>query len=442
MRILFVIDTYDTNNNGTSISAQRFAAELRRRGHEVRILCADPQGMDSDGKPLPVEDTQKYIVKEFYTPFFNPLIKKHGFTFGTIFKESRQVIHEAVQWADIIHSFMPFGLEMYASKYAEKLGKPNTGAFHIQPENMWSSVGLGKVQWIQERGYRGFRNWHYYKFRHIHVPSQFMGQMLEERGYTAKIHVISNGIQDAFMQAGKKKADCGRPPKLPEYHDKIVIMMIGRLSQEKRQDVIINAVPYSKYADKIQLIFAGKGPEYENYVELGQSLKNAPQYVYVEQKELIDLLLQCYLYVHASDMESEAISCIEAFATGLVPVIANSEVSATPQFALDGRSLFKPGSPKDLARAIDYWLDHPKERQEMEELYRVSAKQYSLANSVARFEEMLLEEIADNEKKSGKIRNKLIATFLLLPIWLNAQSPEGVQYNADKSVTFFYNNSF
>ena len=35
MRILFVIDTYDTNNNGTSISAQRFAEELRRCGHEV-----------------------------------------------------------------------------------------------------------------------------------------------------------------------------------------------------------------------------------------------------------------------------------------------------------------------------------------------------------------------------------------------------------------------
>lgn len=112
--------------------------------------------------------------------------------------------------------------------------------------------------------------------------------------------------------------------------------MIGRLSQEKRQDVIINSVQYSKYADKIQLIFAGKSPEYDRYVELGKQLKNPPQFVYLEQQKLINLLLQCDLYVHASDMESEAISCIEAFATGLVPVIANSEVSATPQFALDG----------------------------------------------------------------------------------------------------------
>jgi glycosyltransferase involved in cell wall biosynthesis len=96
-------------------------------------------------------------------------------------------------------------------------------------------------------------------------------------------------------------------------------------------------------------------------------------------------------------MESEAISCIEAFATGLVPVIANSEASATPQFALDGRSLFMPGNPKDLARAIDYWLDHPNERKYIGGLYHESAKKYTLENSVSQFEEMLLEEIADNK---------------------------------------------
>ena len=141
---------------------------------------------------------------------------------------------------------------------------------------------------------------------------------------------------------------------------------------------------------------------FEQYRDLGFKLRHIPQFVYVEQDRLIQLLLQCDLYVHASDMESEAISCIEAFATGLVPVIANSEVSATPQFALDGRSLFRAGSPKDLARAIDYWLDHPEEREYMGELYRVAAKRYSLANSVRMFEDMLNEEIEDNAKLSAQ----------------------------------------
>ena len=397
MKILFVIDILDTHNNGTSISAQRFSRELERRGHEVRILCADPKETDEKGVALPVEVTGKYIVPEFIIPLFNPLIKKHGFTFGDARSKSRPVIREAVEWADVVHSFLPFQLDIVASNYAAKIGKPNTGAFHVQPENITSSVGCGKVQWVQNMLYRLFRNTFYYKYRHIHVPSAFMGRMLEERDYKAKIHVISNGIQDAFMEAGENKIDNGRPLKLPEYQGKIVIMMVGRLAKEKRQDVIINAVNYSKYADKIQLVFAGKGPQYEKYVKLGEKLANPPQFVYVKQDELIKLLLQCDLYVHASDMESEAISCIEAFATGLVPVIANSELSATPQFALDERSMFQPGNPKDLARAIDYWLDNPKERENMEKTYVKAAKKYSLSISVRKFEEMLNEEIEEQK---------------------------------------------
>ena len=224
-----------------------------------------------------------------------------------------------------------------------------------------------------------------------------MDNEIKQRGYTAKIHVISNGIQDAFLKAGHRNIDEGRLAKSPEFEGKILIMMVGRLSAEKRQDVLINAVPYSKYADKIQLVFAGQGPKHDEYVALGKALPRPPQFVYKRQDELIALLSQSDLYVHASDMESEAISCIEAFATGLVPVIANSEVSATPQFALDGRSLFRAGSPKDLARAIDYWLDHPKEREYMEKLYAKAAKKYSLSNSVRMFEDMLNEEIADQK---------------------------------------------
>lgn len=393
MKILFVIDTYDTSNNGTSISAQRFAGELRQRGHEVKILC------------IGESDEERFGVQNFHMPIFQPLMDKHDFNFAKFWGEKAlSIIKEAVDWADVVHCFLPFALETTAQRYALHIGKPCTGAFHIQPENMTSSVGLGKVEWVNELFYKQFRISMYNGFRHVHCPSQFMADMVRERGYKAKMHVISNGIQDEFLVAGKHYIENGKPARRPEFEGKKVIMMVGRLSQEKRQDVIINAVKYSKYQDDIQLVFAGRGPEYNKYVELGKTLKNQPMFVYLNKMELIEMLGQVDVYVHASDMESEAISCIEAFATGLVPVIANSEVSATPQFALDGRSLFLPGSPKDLARACDYWLDHPNERKYMENLYYQSAKKYSLKNSVDQFEQMLNEEIEDNQNclKDGK----------------------------------------
>lgn len=389
MKILFVIDSFYTTNNGTSISAQRFAGELRKRGHEVKVLCWDtPEYIENN-----LTDGD-FTTKKFNIPVFQPLCDKHDFSFAY---NNKNIVHDACDWADIVHVFVPFGIEMEAINYCHEIGKPVTAAFHIQPENMTSSVSMGKVEWFNEMFYRSFRRNIYNRVRHVHVPSQFMGNMIADRGYTAKIHVISNGIQDAFMEAGEKKAE-SRKSKVESQKQVFKIMMIGRLSQEKRQDVIINAVKYSKYADRIQLVFAGRGPEYDKYVELGKNLKHQPQFIYVGRDELIKHLLETDLYVHASDMESEAISCIEAFSTGLVPVIANSEVSATPQFALDGRSLFMPGNPKDLARAIDYWLDHPEERFHMEEQYRLAGRKYSLAASVTAFEEMLNEEIKDNEE--------------------------------------------
>ena len=419
MKILFVIDSFYTTNNGTSISAQRFAGELRKRGHEVRVLCWDTpsdQGT-KDQVTKEVESNQGYTkennltdgdftTKKFNIPVFQPLCDKHDFSFAY---NNKEIVHSACDWADIVHIFVPFGIEMEAIRYCHEIGKPVTAAFHIQPENMTSSVSMGKVEWFNELFYKSFRHNVYNRVRHVHVPSKFMGDMIAKRGYTAKIHVISNGIQDAFMEAGEKKAvsrQLSAIRKTKAEGSKLntecfKIMMIGRLSQEKRQDVIINALKYSKYGDRIQLVFAGRGPEYDKYVELGKDLKYPPKFIYVGRDELIEELLTTDLYVHASDMESEAISCIEAFATGLVPVIANSEASATPQFALDGRSLFMPGNPKDLARAIDYWLDHPEERLEMEERYRQAGRRYSLAASVTAFEEMLNEEIQDNEEALG-----------------------------------------
>ena len=122
MKILFVIDAYFTHNNGTSISAQRYADELRKRGHEVRVLTSCDEQKDNI-----------YSLPELRIPFFQGLIRKHGFQFA---KWKRKTIQEAVEWADIVHCFLPFIMEAKTKKVADKLGKPATAAFHVQPQNI------------------------------------------------------------------------------------------------------------------------------------------------------------------------------------------------------------------------------------------------------------------------------------------------------------------
>ena len=380
MNILFVIDIFNSHKNGTSVSAQRFAQELRKRGHDVRILTV---GENSD---------TIYGLDEFKFPFFVKMIHKHGFMYAKSWgKKAETTIQTAVEWADIVHFFFPFFVTSATRKVAEKMGKPMTAAFHVQPENITSSLLMGKNAWANNKMYQFFLNTTYQYFDHIHVPSQFMGDEIAKRNYKAKIHVISNGIQSDFTWR--------KLPKEPQFEGKILIMMVGRLTKEKRQDLLIRAMEHSKYGDRIQLIFAGTGPTDKMLYHMGKKLKNPPIFGYFAKEDLMNKLAQSDLYVHCSDMESEAISCIEAFASGLVPVISNSTQSANKQFALDERSLFEAGDPKDLARKIDYWLDNPEEKAKMEHVYAESADHYRIDHSIDLFEEMLNEAIADHHKK-------------------------------------------
>ena len=376
MKILIVIDQYDGANNGTTISARRFVENLRKRGNEVRVI--------STGK---VEKEKYRVDKIHLMPVVNKIVTSQGMEFA---KADENKLTEAINWAEVVHFYMPFLLSIKGMKIAQKLNKPMTAAFHVQPENITYSIGLGKKEAVNDKIYTVFRDTFFNKFNHIHCPSEFIANELKKHGYTAKLHVISNGIEPDWKY---NKID-----KPEELNDKIVITMVGRLSGEKRQDVLIEAVKQTKYADSIQLIFAGKGPKENYYKKLGEQLTNKPIFEFCEKEKLQNILAYTDLYIHTSDAEIEAISCIEAIATGLVPIIAKSDKSATSQFALDERSMFEAGNSKELAKKIEYWLDNEEERKRMEKEYAKNAEKYRIEKSMEKIEEMFREEINERNR--------------------------------------------
>lgn len=297
----------------------------------------------------------------------------------------KQVLREAISKADLVHFIMPFFLSKAGLKIAEELNIPHTTAFHVQPENITYTLHCGKSRVINSLLYK-YMQYNFFKhFRHIHCPSKFIASQLVNAGYKNKLHIISNGVAPSFVYTKNKKPN--------KFENCFVLLMIGRFSLEKRQDVLINALQYSKYADKIQLIFAGKGPEMQHYEKLANQLKHKPIFEFYSQEQLIEVISYSDLYVHTADAEIEAISCIEAFSCGLVPIIANSKKSATPQFALDERSLFKAGDSKDLALKIDYWLSNEEERKAQEHKYAEYGKTFSHQECVKKMVEMFREEI-------------------------------------------------
>ena len=377
MKIVLVIDQFDDANNGTTISARRFAKALQGHGNEVRVIAT--------GKPA----DYKYAVRQMkFAPVMDHLVTSQGMRLAI---PNTHVFEKAAAWADVVHFMMPSPLAITGLRHVEKMGIPHTAAFHCQPENITFTLHMGNSRRANDFVYKRFRNSFFNRFTHIHCPSNMIANQLRQHGYTAQLHVISNGISPQYVY--------GKLPKEDWMQGKFNILMVGRYAGEKRQDVLIEACAKSRHAAEIQVILAGKGPLEKKYRKLAEEkLENPIVMEFYEPDRLIDILHMADLYVHTSDAEIEAMSCMEAFACGLVPIIANSPRSATPQFALDGRSLFPAGDSGALAAQIDWWIEHSEERRTMELRYAEHAKQYALEESIKQTEEMCRMAIAEQIK--------------------------------------------
>lgn len=408
MVIVFVIDNYGILTNGTTMTAYRFVEALKERGHQVRVVSVGVQG------------PHMYGLKERYIPIVTPVARKQQMIFA---KYDKGVMQEALTGADVVHFFMPWQLARRGLHLAKKMGVPATAAFHVQPENITYGAGLGKLGApIAHLIYALFRLTFYRRVEHIHCPSSFIARELVKHHYTGRLHVISNGVGPAFRPApapgpalkpSSQTTSVSKPPlqqvsasgaPLQPEPGLFHILMVGRFAPEKRQDVLIKAIKQSRYEKQIQLHLAGAGPREKKLRRLASSLTNQATFGFYKQEELINLIHSCDLYVHAADVEIEAIACLEAIACGKVPVISDSKKSATGQFALDERSLFKAGSSRDLARKIDYWIEHAEERAAMEAAYAERAQVYRLEYSIRKAEQMF--DAARQDEQTRRIEQQ------------------------------------
>lgn len=97
---------------------------------------------------------------------------------------------------------------------------------------------------------------------------------------------------------------------------------------------------------------------------------------FYQQDELKEVVRNADLYVHCASVEIEGMGCMEAFAQGTVPIIADSKLSSTSTYAISKMNKYHSGNAKELANKIDYWYEH------QDELYEYSQKYIDLANTL------------------------------------------------------------
>ena len=372
MVLIVVCDVLGQENNGTTIAAMNLIRSMRGKGHEVRVVCPDEQRRGQSGF---------YVVPRMNFYIFNDYVRRNGVC---IAKPDQAVLRQALTGADAVHLVTPFFLARSALHMALDMGIPVTASFHCQAENITAHAFLMDSREASRLVYRNFYHGVYRYCSAIHYPTQFIRDVFEEQAGPTNGYVISNGVHSRFFD--------NRTEPRRELDGTINVLFTGRYSKEKCHKVLIDAAARSRYSDRIQLTFAGDGPLREELAEYSRErLRNMPVMKFCSREEMLETLRGADLYVHPAKIEIEAISCLEALASGLVPVIADSPRSATRNFALTVNNLFRSGDADSLAQRMDWWIEHPDERIACSRAYAGYSRRFEYGACMDGMEKMLTD---------------------------------------------------
>lgn len=375
LRIAYVSDAFGDNSTGAVQSSLRFVEGLRRH-HDITLIAT--------GEPAP----GKIVVPAYHLPLFQRLIDSNGFALA---RPSRKLLREALRGHDVVYVHYSLLLGFVAISEARAAGIPVAMGYHFQPHNVWYNINI-RSEWVNRLTYRLFIRGFYSRVDRVICPSPPARDELVRNGFRGEATVISNGLPDRF-----RPITCERPA---EWGDRFVIMMVGRLSHEKRHDVVFEAIRRSRNRDRIQLVVTGTGPIQERIERAARAMSIPAQTGYIPQQTLIRYLNSADLLVHASEAELEGMAVLEAIGCGLPALIADAPASAARQFALDERFLFPAGDASALAKRIDHFIEHTGELDAARAPCRELSLQYSFDAALTRME-ALLGSLASPPQSAG-----------------------------------------
>ena len=373
MKIAFVTDAYNYGRGG-DVATIRMAEGLKKRGHVITVVAA-----------MSVQEERFFQVKGFALPGAKESFKKMDYAWGV---PEKKVLRNAFADVDLVQVQHPFFLGYGAVKVAKAMGKPVIGAFHVQPQNILGLMGL-KGRFKELFLAKMFRFLMFNRVPFLQCPSQFAADLMKKSGCKSTLRVISNGMPPEFKATEEARPDW--------FGDKLVLLCVARHAPEKRQELIIQGVKHSKYADKIQLMLCGQGETMAALKVLGAELPVKPFIQHVSDADKLKYLNTADMFVQASIVELESLSCLEAIGCGLPCLIGDSQHSAAPQFALDERFLFASDDVDSLADRINYWFEHRVELKAYKQKALAMAKNYCMEKCLDKMEALYAEAIQQHK---------------------------------------------
>ena len=350
LRIVMGCDTFAPDVNGAARFAERLAAGLVKRGHEVFIVTP---GMSQRRTPPAYEtiEGEQMVVYRLPAVRWRP----HDwlrFVWPWRAKYYARRVLKAVQ-PDVVHIQSHIVIGRGLTRIAKQRGIPVIATNHVMAENIIDFTTLPplidkaflKLAWDDAE--RTFK-----MTRAVTTPTRRAAEFLERTVDITGVIPISCGIDRANY----------RPDPSPREQHRM--LFVGRLTTEKQVDVTLRAMARLVPELDVHFDIVGGGDQRKKLEQLIAKLGLGDRVTLhgrIDEEPLRELYSRASVFVISSVAELQSIATMEAMASGL-PIIAADAV-ALPHLVHDGENgyLFEPGNDAELAARITDVLTAPQE---------------------------------------------------------------------------------
>ncbi|MFT4213183.1 MAG: glycosyltransferase [Microbacterium sp.] len=339
LTIVIAADTFFPDVNGAARFAERLAAGLAERGHDVHVMTPSVTHLEHgifreviEGQEITVHRTPAWRwYPHDWLRFVLPWMAKHY---------ARRLLNRVP--ADVVHSQSHIILGRALTRIAHRRGIPVVATNHVMAENLIDFTtlppGLSEaaidLAWADAKRTFGMS-------RAVTTPTRRAAEFLAETIDIEGVIPISCGIDKRNYT----------PDLTPRPHHRV--LFVGRLTTEKHIEVTLKAIAMLvPELPEITFDIVGGGDQRRNLEQTAQRLGIADRVTFhgrVDEEQLRAAYTKADVFAIASIAELQSIATMEAMASGL-PVVGANAV-ALPHLVHDGENgyLFEPGDVAGLA---------------------------------------------------------------------------------------------
>ncbi|OZD56411.1 glucosyl transferase [Rhodococcus sp. 06-1477-1B] len=376
LRILIGADTFLPHVNGAARFAERLAAGLVARGHEVHV-AAPSVGHGNAGTAIEVIEDQPMTMHRLPSYRFLP---HDWLTFVLPWrgKHYARILLDEIK-PDVVHIQSHIIIGRGLAREARKRGIPVIATNHVMAENILDFTTLPdfldrifvKLAWADAE--RTFK-----MMRAVTTPTRKAADFLESTIDISGVIPISCGIDRSNYRPDLTPRDANR------------VLFVGRLTTEKHIDVVLKALSQLDPALDVTFDVVGGGDQRAKLEALAQQLGVAERVTFhghASEEDLRALYSRASVFAIASIAELQSIATMEAMASGL-PIVAANAV-ALPHLVHQGENgyLFEPGDADELAaRLTDVLTAAPDERRRMQQASLDAVAVHDITRTLDTFE--------------------------------------------------------